>query len=346
MPSRRGCWRSEAAGAAAPAQEPQEPPALNSQCTRATAAAVDFAIATSARSPPVKLLHWEAKDVSRLRQGPPTRRHSLPAAHHNNPSAPVGTAPAYVTDWKAAQPCQLGSQPLAAGCTLRWDSGAQHFALPAHCAAVQAPEAQMALAFLLLRSAKQLGTSLTRLDFLSAELQQAVCSPGAAPPGGSVPSGMLKCIALEAAPLQLGHLFASPYAEHVPLSAAADSHGCAAQGGALLVPRLVPGAATRPAGQRAGQPGCHLVSGGLRGIGLAFACWAGMQASCGAVVALGRSGWAEAGSTQLRPLQLAEQSVSLVKADVSSRADLEAARLAAEQVRSRACGVSLPASKT
>lgn len=307
----------------------------HSTCSPALDGTLDISISTSEAQDPSRLMRWEAKDVQRLARKPAVSDHSELAARAN-------VQLSYATDWQASEAHQMDSAlAMAAGCRMSWGSGEQRLFF---LGGASTNATRAATGFQILQTHRQTSSHIRDMEFCSIGSSPTSYCHGGREVDTGLPSGLLKCVALEARSLELRHFNGYRLGRSAPAQGiSGDVHGCALDGGAVMLPRLVPCRIAEAMAAPPGSAGCDVVLGGTGGIGLAYICW--LTAQCGGgtpgmVLALGRSGRVQANTPQLRYVLDGTQPVVLARVDPSATADLEAVELLSGQASSACSSVA------
>lgn len=254
----------------------------------------------------------------------------------------------YELAWQAADPVQSAAASSCAttpALALETDAGMRWRAAPA--AARSLPRAALNSYGAALRMLRTLRPGMqARLSAtLSGAGQQAPPSwaPVSSQPqptaGAAAVAGLLKVAALEEPAWQLQLVQADARSSGAPAAMpAADAHGVAAAGAACFLPRMQLGAA-QPSVSSANQQeqrqlaGCHVISGGLGGLGELTASHLAQQAQQDSrLLLLGRTGrFSSTSSASQQQLLRTAGCVVLLQCDLAAAADAAgiAAQLAA-----------------
>ena len=245
----------------------------------------------------------------------------------------------YQTVWQAAAPLPAAGSLVARTAQLHLQTGNSSLRVAAAGGMPQMALRSYAAALRLLQASTHRQMQLTATaPAAGSQSGGAVAAPtccgSLAGTGSAAVSGLLKVAALEEPAWQLRLLLADPAAAGGAALPAADVYGAAAAAGADFRPRMQlaagqPGAAldavAAPMHSSSGS-GCHVITGGLGGLGMLTACHLAQEGQ-GGLLLLGRSGrFAEsaAAGSQQRQLQQGSCSTTLLQADVAVTADAAA----------------------
>ena len=245
----------------------------------------------------------------------------------------------YQTAWHASQPLPAVGNTAGSGPALLLQSGSRKTAvarlptsLPAAALGSYGATLRMLQTLLPGKQHQLTATASAAATQHGAPMSAAVSQAGVAAAGAAAVSGLLKVAALEEPAWQLRLLFVDQAATGSSSAGlpAADAHGIAAASAVAFAPRMQLAAEQSVDSNGGGSPasralGCHVISGGLGGLGELAAAHLAQQAQQDSrLLLLGRTGRfssTTAATPSQQQLLGTRGSVAMLQADAAAAAD-------------------------